>query len=110
MNLADRPALSYSKEDQCKSNRKGPTQRQMGNITPKVDKQLKERSNGACERCDAAIATERAHLIRRGKLTARTTVNDLAHLCTPCHDWADESGFEGRQWLKEFRKKLLNGK
>jgi len=83
------------------------SQRQMGEISAKVDKQLKERSGGICERCRAARATERAHLIRRGKLEWKTTVNDLAHLCTPCHHWADRSGTDGRQWLKQYREKLL---
>jgi hypothetical protein len=100
------PLREYSKSDQLKSTRVKLTQRQMGEISPAVDKELKERSGGICERCIAARATERAHLIRRGKLTHKTTANDLAHLCTPCHDFADESGLPGRKWLKQFQSIL----
>ena len=61
----------------------------MGDISAKVDKQLKERSGGVCEKCDAARATERAHITGRKQLNHKTTVDDLLHLCTPCHRWLD---------------------
>lgn len=67
-----------------------PTQRQMGDISAKVDQELKARSLGICELCEKAPATERAHLIGRRRINHKTTALDLVHLCTPCHDWLDE--------------------
>ena len=65
-----------------KSRRIKPTQRQMGDISAAVDKQLKERSRGICEvrrRCNGAPALERAHMIGRRLITHRTTMEDLLH-------------------------------
>jgi hypothetical protein len=68
-----------------------PTQRQIGEISQSVDRELKERSKGICELCGRAKATERAHLIGRKRINHKTTVLDLVHLCTSCHDWLDET-------------------
>lgn len=95
--------IGYSKQQQLHSKRVRPTQRQMGEISAKVDKELKERSGGVCERCRAARATERAHITGRKQLKHRTTVNDLLHLCTPCHDWLDET-VEGIQYKRQLRE------
>lgn len=95
--------VGYSKQEQIRSKRVKPTQRQMGDISAKVDKQLKERSGGVCERCRAARATERAHITGRKHLTHKTTVNDLLHLCTKCHDWLDETP-EGIQYKRSLRE------
>lgn len=86
-----------------KHKRVRPTQRQMGAISAKVDRQLKERSGGVCERCRAARAVERAHITGRKHLTHRTTVSDLLHLCTPCHRWADGTA-EGIKFMRELRE------
>lgn len=82
-----------------------PTQRQMGEISTKVRKEVKERSNGVCERCDRAVATDMAHLIRRPQLTEKTHAGLLAHLCYDCHVFAD-SCKDGREWLEQFRLRL----
>ncbi|WP_340014685.1 hypothetical protein [Paenibacillus sp. FSL K6-1318] len=81
----------YPKSKQTKSKRVKPTQRQMGDIRDSVDKQLKERSQGICEACEKARATQRAHLTGRKQIDHRTEVYDLAHLCDECHDLLDET-------------------
>jgi hypothetical protein len=98
------PLREYSKISQLQSKRVKLTQRQMGDISAVVDKHLKERSGGICERCRAARATERAHIIGRKHLAHKTTVNDLLHLCTKCHDWLDET----TEGIK-YRRKLAMG-
>ena len=82
--------IPYSKADQLRNNSQKLSQRQLGEISPKVDKQLKERSNGVYERCDAARAEERAHITGRKQIKHKTTVDDLLHLCVPCHNWLDQ--------------------
>ena len=86
--------------------RNKPRARTRGAISPKVRQQLKERSQGVCERCSKAEAVHAAHLERRWKLE-RTTVQDLAHLCVPCHINADQTA-EGRVWLQQFHERLMN--
>lgn len=95
-----------------KSVRIKPTQRQMGDISAKVDKQLKERSNGVCELCGLKRATERAHLTGRKQLTHNTRVTDLIHLCTECHDWLDETseGIRARKFIATAINKVLQVK
>lgn len=69
------------------------TQRQLGDISEKVDKELKERSGGICEiqkHCRGDRATERAHTIGRRLIRHKTTVKDLFHVCKNCHLWLDE--------------------
>ncbi|WP_211750420.1 hypothetical protein [Paenibacillus sp. Marseille-Q4541] len=77
------------------------TQKQMGDISPQVDRELKERSFGLCELCGKAIATERAHLTGRKQLDHKTKVTDLLHLCSECHDWLDEdpNGIRARKFI-----------
>jgi|GEM_PF-1750148 len=77
------------------------TQKQMGDISPSVDAELKVRSHGLCERCGKARATERAHLTGRKQLEWKTTAADLLHLCTACHDWLDETpeGIQTRRMM-----------
>jgi len=84
-----------------KSTRVMPTQKQMGEISPAVDKELKERSHGLCEMCEQALATERAHLTGRPHLKHKTKVTDLIHLCFKCHDWLDETpeGIRSRKFI-----------
>lgn len=80
----------------------------MGAISTKVSEEVEDRSNGVCERCGCARATEKAHLIRRSQIKHMTTKQDIAHLCTNCHRWAD-SGTDGRKWLTEFQNALSEG-
>lgn len=71
-----------------------PTQKQMGDISAKVNKQLKARSKGVCEvkeRCKGAPALERAHMTGRRTIGHKTTVDDLLHACVACHRWLDET-------------------
>ena len=77
-----------------KSKRTKLTQKQMGDISSRVDKQLKERSRGICEvkkRCTGTQAVERAHTKGRRVIDHKTTVDDLFHACTACHRWLDET-------------------
>jgi hypothetical protein len=75
-----------------KSQRIKPTQKQLGEITPNVRQEVKERSQGVCEvqkKCTGAIAREMAHLINRGRMEWKTTAEDLLHSCVECHRWLD---------------------
>lgn len=99
MNLPFRPV---TKESQLYKKRVKLTQRQMGDISAKVDKELKTRSGLVCERCSAARATERAHITSRKHLTHKTTVDDLLHLCSPCHRWLDGDP-EGIRYKRKLR-------
>lgn len=104
-NLAD-SFNPYSKESQLFNNSIKLSQRQLGEINQKVDKQLKSRSGGVCElqeKCTGAFAVQRAHITARGKLTAKTTVNDLLHVCVACHIWMDRepAGIQFKRKLKE---------
>jgi len=105
-NLADQDVPDVSKNKFVFNKSQKLSQRQLGEISTKVDKQLKRRSEGICElqeRCTGAFAVQRAHITARGKLTAKTTVNDLLHVCLPCHFWMDREP-EGIQ----FKRKLIN--
>lgn len=93
------------KSTQLHSKRIKPTQRQMGDISTRVDQELKERSGGVCELCRSFKATERAHLIGRKQINHKTTVNDLLHLCYRCHDWLDETP-EGIQYKRKLRGEM----
>lgn len=105
-NLADQPVRSYTKEQQTHSRPVKPSQRQMGDISAKVDKELKKRSKGLCEvreRCKGAEAVERAHTTGRRLIGHKTTVDDLFHACKACHVWLDENP-EGIRFKREVRK------
>lgn len=80
-----------------------PTQKQLGDISAKVDKEVKERSGGICEHCRAARATERAHITGRKHIDHKTTADDLLHLCTACHRWLDGTT-EGIQYKRKLRE------
>lgn len=82
------------------------TQKQMGAITPKVRKQVRERSGGVCEvriKCLGAPATEQAHLTGRGVIEHRTTANDLRDACSACHRYLDQTG-DGVKLKKSLRE------
>jgi len=82
------------------------TQRQLGEITPAVRKQVKERSQGICEvrvKCAGSRAYEMAHLIGRGHMEWKTTADDLLHSCVDCHRWLDGTP-EGIRYKRELVK------
>lgn len=84
-----------------------PTQKQMGNISQKVRKQVRERSQGICEirvKCHGSPAVEQAHLTTRGTIKHRTTAEDLKDSCVPCHRFLDTTG-EGVRYKKSIREK-----
>jgi hypothetical protein len=104
-NLADQEVPDVSKSKFLYNKPVKLSQKQLGDISKTVDKQLKRRSEGICElqeKCTGAFAIQRAHITARGKLTAKTTVNDLLHVCLDCHIWMDRepAGIE-------FKRKLL---
>ncbi|MEC0084340.1 hypothetical protein, partial [Paenibacillus alvei] len=84
------PFNPQPKSKATKSTRIKETQKQKGDISPSVDAELKDRSQGICELCGKKRAIERAHLTGRKHLEWKTKVTDLLHLCTDCHDWMDE--------------------
>lgn len=100
------PFRPYSKAEQLRSKRVKPTQRQMGEISPRVRQQVKERSNDVCEvlmRCDGARAHEMAHITGRKQLKHRTTAADILHACVECHRWMDNT-VEGIRFKKKLRE------
>lgn len=85
--------------------RSGPTQKQLGSITPKVRKEVRERSNGLCEvqkKCKGAPAVQQAHKQSRNTIKHKTTANDLLDSCVACHQWLDGNG-EGVKHKKALR-------
>lgn len=96
--------VGYSKQEQLRSKRVKPTQRQMGDISAKVRAEVKLRSGGLCEvrkRCTGSRAVHMAHLTTRGKLTHKTTANDLKHACLACHQYLDGEGISYRNELRD---------
>lgn len=107
MNLANEPVRDYSKKKQLYKVRTSLTQRQMGEISPKVRKEVHERSGGRCEvreRCKGAPALEQAHITGRKQISHKTTAADLRDSCVPCHKWLDESpeGIRYKRHLEEM--------
>jgi hypothetical protein len=97
---------SYSKAQQLHSVRIKPTQKQMGDITPKVRKQVRARSGGVCEvriKCDGAFSVQQAHITGRKQLKHRTTADDLLDSCIACHRWLDETP-EGIRYKRNLRE------
>lgn len=83
-----------------------PTQRQMGDISPKVRKEVRERSGGICEvkvRCRGVRAVQQAHITGRKQINHKTTADDLLDSCLACHKWLDETpeGIRHRRKLQE---------
>lgn len=95
------PFNPQPKTKAVKSVRVKQTQRQKGDISPSVTAELLERSQGVCERCGRARATERAHITGRKQIDWQTTAADLLHLCTACHKWLDGTP-EGIQTRRMF--------
>lgn len=97
---------AYSKADQLRSTRIKLTQRQMGDISPKVRKEVRERSEGICEvrvKCLGAQAMQQAHITGRKQLTHKTTAADLLDSCIPCHRWLDETP-EGIRYKRKLQR------
>jgi hypothetical protein len=95
-----------TKESQLHNKRIKPTQKQMGDISPKVRKEVKERSSGLCEvrkKCLGSQGVQLAHLIGRKQLKHKTTAKDLLDSCIPCHKWLDETP-EGIKYKKQLTK------
>ncbi|KWX71581.1 hypothetical protein AMQ84_27020 [Paenibacillus riograndensis] len=86
--------------------RGGLTQRQMGDISDKVRKEVHARSGGICEvriRCHGSPAVQQAHITGRPHLNHKTTADDLRDSCLACHNWLDETpeGIRYKRQLKE---------
>jgi hypothetical protein len=106
VNFATEPVRDYSKSKQLARTRIRPTQRQMGEISPKVRKEVRTRSRGCCEvreRCSGAPAVQQAHITGRKQLTHKTTSADLLDSCIECHKWLDES-VDGIRYKKQLRE------
>lgn len=98
----------YSKAEQLRYKRIKPTQKQMGDISPKVRKEVRERSGGICElklRCYGSPAVQQAHLTGRKQLTHVTTAKDLRDACVACHRYIDEDP-EGIRYKRKLREDL----
>ena len=94
------------REKRIKHNRGSLTRRQRSEASPKVRKEVHERSGGVCEKCDRARSAQLAHIERRWKSESKPTAEDFADLCVDCHTWCDSCD-EGRQWLLDFQDKLI---
>jgi len=96
----------YSKEMQLYDKPVKLSQKQMGDISHSVDRQLKERSDGKCEireKCSGARAVVRCHTTGRRIIPRKTTVDDLFHGCAACHVWFDET-VEGIRFKRRVRR------
>jgi hypothetical protein len=90
-----------SKKEQLYNKRVKTTQRQMGAISNLVREQVFERSEGICERCKSQRAVQMAHIIGRKQIKHATNMNDIIHVCVPCHKWLDETP-EGIKYKREM--------
>lgn len=83
-----------------------PTQKQMGDISSKVRKEVRERSGGICElriRCHGSPAVQQAHITSRVRINHKTTAEDLRDACIACHRYIDETP-EGIRYKKSMRE------
>jgi hypothetical protein len=86
--------------------RGGLTQKQMGDISPQVRKEVRERSKGICElriKCSGARTVQQAHITGRKQLTHKTTAKDLRDACVACHIYIDETP-EGIRYKRKLRE------
>lgn len=103
--LSNQPIRSITKEQQTAKKRIKRTQRQRGDIRPKVRQEVRERSKGICEvrkRCNGAQAVQQAHLIGR-RLIEETTADMLRDSCLACHLWMDTTA-EGIKYKRQLRE------
>lgn len=85
--------------------RGGMTQKQMGDISEKVRKEVRERSGGICElrvRCPGSHAVQQAHITSRVRINHKTTADDLRDACIACHRYIDETP-EGIRYKRTLR-------
>lgn len=104
----EQPVRAYPKSKQLQSKRAKLTQRQMGNISTKVRKEVRERSDGICEvrvKCLGAPAVQQAHITGRKQLNHRTTAEDLLDSCLECHIWLDDTP-EGIRYKRKLREAI----
>lgn len=96
-----------TKESQLHRTRIKPTQKQMGDISPRVRKQVNERSRGICEvdrpHICSHFAAEMAHITGRKQIKHATTADDILHACIICHRWLDETP-EGIRYKRSLIK------
>lgn len=97
-----------------------PSQRQMGEISDKVRKEVNNRTTlapiGCCEGClknrNGYMRLELAHVEGRKQISHKTTANDLLRLCGPstdsrtCHGFA-HSGEKGKAWMEDLQERLI---
>ena len=77
-------------------------------ISIKVRNEIKERSNGVCERCYNQPATEVTPALRRWEITDSAVVHDYVHLCPTCRGYC-ENTHAGRIFMVQFRQIRLMG-
>lgn len=72
---------------------------------------VRERSNGVCEKCDRACATEFQHRVRRSQ-GGQWTASCGLHLCHKCHTWItrhpDQARIQGGWHLRRGDDPLLS--
>lgn len=72
-------------------------------IDIKVRRELRERSNGVCERCYNNLATKATPILRRWEITEPLVVQDIVHLCGDCLSYC-ENTHAGRIFMVQFRQ------
>lgn len=98
-----------------KHKRKSPKRSAITKIAEKVRKEVLERSEGKCERCNrtSAYAFEMAHLIQASQGGRGDDPANVVLLCGPsvntgtCHNFADYTA-KGKEWRMRKRKELIN--
>lgn len=86
--------------------RGGLTQKQMGDISDKVRKEVHARSGGICElriRCHGSPAVQQAHITSRVRINHKTTADDLRDACLACHNYIDETP-EGIRYKRSLQE------
>lgn len=88
------------------------TQKQMGDISTQVRKEVGDRSEGICEvriKCNGAIAVQQAHITGRKQIDHKTTALDLLDSCLACHKYLDEvqEGIRTRKLIARITNNVL---
>lgn len=91
-----------------------PKRGQKSRITQSVRNEVRERSNGCCERCgrSRAYAFEMAHLVQASQGGRGDDPANIVLLCGPstnsntCHNFADYTA-KGREWRMKKREELI---
>lgn len=112
--------LPFSPQPKPRHGRFKMSQRQKGEITAKVRKEVNARTLlapiGCCERCgrnrNGFWTLELAHIDSRLDIDHKTTRYDLLRLCSPstnsntCHFFSHSP--EGKEWMKEIQERLMH--